>query len=97
MFRIFIPLILLVLGWVLCFMDGISLDTAIILNAIIVLLYPLYLDYQEEEWEMKVKLIKFPKKPIPSAKKIATRGLYEIISPKSKKRDYGKRIKKGKY
>lgn len=46
---------------------------------------------------MKVKLIKFPKKPIPSAKKIATRGLYEIISPKSKKRDYGKRIKKGKY
>lgn len=49
MFRIFIPLILLVLGWVLCFMDGISLDTAIILNTIIVFLYPLYLDYQEEE------------------------------------------------
>lgn len=50
-----------------------------------------------KEKTMKVKLIKFPKKPIPSAKKIATRGLYEIISPKSKKRDYGKKIKKGKY
>lgn len=49
MFRIFVPLILLLLGWILCFLDGISLDTVIILNAIIVLLYPLYLDYQEEE------------------------------------------------
>ena len=42
-------------------------------------------------------MIKIPKKPLPSAKKIATRGLYEIISPNTKKRDYSKRIKKGKY
>ncbi len=44
-----------------------------------------------------MKKVSIPKKPLPSAKKIATRGLYEIISPKSKKRDYSKRIKKGKY
>lgn len=44
-----------------------------------------------------MKLIKIPKKPLPSAKKIATRGLYEIISPNSKRRDYDKKIKKGKY
>jgi len=44
-----------------------------------------------------MKMIKIPKKPLPSAKKIATRGLYEIISPNTKKRDYSKRIKKGKY
>jgi len=41
--------------------------------------------------------IKIPKKPLPSPKKIATRGLYEILFPKTKKRDYGKRVKKGKY
>ena len=44
-----------------------------------------------------MKMIKIPKKPLPSTKKIATRGLYEIISPNTKKRDYSKRIKKGKY
>jgi len=44
-----------------------------------------------------MKMIKIPKKPLPSAKKIATRGLYEIMSPKTKKRNYGKRIKTGKY
>ena len=44
-----------------------------------------------------MKKVSIPKKPLPSTKKIATRGLYEIISPKSKKRDYSKRIKKGKY
>jgi len=49
MFRILIPLILLICGWILYFIDGISLDTIIILNAITVLLYPLYLDYQEED------------------------------------------------
>ena len=49
MFRIFVPLILLICGWILCFLGGISLDTIIILNAITVLLYPLYLDYQEED------------------------------------------------
>lgn len=43
------------------------------------------------------KRITIPKRLLPSAKKIATRGLYEIISPKSKKRDYSKRVKKGKY
>lgn len=41
--------------------------------------------------------IKIPKKPLPSPKKIVTRGLYEILFPKTKKRDYGKRVKKGKY
>lgn len=41
--------------------------------------------------------IRIPKKPLPSPKKIATRGLYEILFPKTKKRDYSKRIKKGKY
>ena len=40
---------------------------------------------------------RIPKKPIPSAKKIMTRGLYEIMSPKTKKRDYGKRVRTGKY
>ena len=44
-----------------------------------------------------MRKVSIPKKPLPSVKKIATRGLYEIISPKSKKRDYNKRIKKGKY
>lgn len=45
---------------------------------------------------MKVR-IKMPKKPLPSAKKIMTRGIYEILSPKTKQRDYGKRIRTGKY
>lgn len=40
---------------------------------------------------------RIPKKPIPSAKKIMTRELYEIMSPKTKKRDYGKRVRTGKY
>lgn len=44
------------------------------------------------EIEMSQKRVKVPKKPIPSAKKIATRGLYEIMWG-GKKRDYGKRIK----
>ena len=35
--------------------------------------------------------IKIPKL-LPSAKKIATRGLYEIISPNTKQIDYEKRI-----
>lgn len=43
-----------------------------------------------------MKKVSIPKKPLPSAKKIATRGIYEIISG-SKQRNYGKRIKIGKY
>lgn len=43
------------------------------------------------------KKFKIPKKPLPSPKKIATRGLFEILSPNSPKRDYGKRVKTGKY
>ena len=42
------------------------------------------------------KKFSIPKKPLPSAKKIATRGLYEVLWG-AKKRDYGKRVKKGKY
>lgn len=38
------------------------------------------------------KTFRIPKKPIPSAKKIATRGLYEILWG-GKKRDYGKRVR----
>ena len=44
----------------------------------------------------KKKYFKIPKKPLPSAKKIATRGLYEALFG-AEQRDYGKRIKKGKY
>lgn len=40
--------------------------------------------------------VKIPKL-LPSPKKIATRGIYEILSPKTKKRDYGKRVKEGKF
>ena len=43
-----------------------------------------------------MKILKVPKKPIPSAKKIATRGLYEMLWG-GKKRDYKKRVDKGKY
>ena len=43
-----------------------------------------------------MKKIRIPKKPLPSPKKIATRGLYEIMWG-GKKRDYGKRVKTGKY
>lgn len=38
-----------------------------------------------------------PRHLIPSPKKIATRGLFEILSPSSPKRDYSKRTKKGKF
>ena len=38
------------------------------------------------------KNFRIPKKPIPSTKKIATRGLYEILWG-GKKRDYGKRVR----
>lgn len=38
------------------------------------------------------KKFKIPKKPIPSAKKIMTRGLYEIMWG-GPKRDYGKRVR----
>ena len=38
------------------------------------------------------RTFRIPKKPIPSAKKIATRGLYEILWG-GKKRDYGKRVR----
>ena len=38
------------------------------------------------------KKIRIPKKPIPSPKKIATRGLYEILWG-AKPRDYEKRVK----
>ena len=38
--------------------------------------------------------LRIPSSPIPKPKKILTRGLYEAISPKSKKRDYGERLKK---
>lgn len=41
------------------------------------------------------KKIRIPK-PIPSVKKIGTRGVYELLWG-AKKRDYGKRIKTGKY
>lgn len=40
-----------------------------------------------------MRKVRIPKL-LPSPKKIATRGLYEILSPKTKKRDYGKRINK---
>lgn len=43
------------------------------------------------------KKFKIPKKLLPSPKKIATRGLFEILSSNSPKRDYGKRVKTGKY
>ena len=36
-------------------------------------------------------VFKMPKKPIPSAKKIATRGLYEIMWSATP-RDYGKKV-----
>ncbi len=39
---------------------------------------------------------KIPKKPLPSAKKIMKRGLFEILWG-GKKRDYSKKAKKGKY
>lgn len=45
---------------------------------------------------MAKKKFHIPKKPLPSAKKIATRGLYEIMWG-GKKRDYGKKAKTGKY
>lgn len=38
-----------------------------------------------------------PSKPIPSAKKIATRGVYELISGSKKPRNYKKRAETGKY
>lgn len=43
-----------------------------------------------------MKKVSIPKKPLPSAKKIATRGLYEVLWG-AKKRNYSKRLKKGKY
>lgn len=42
-----------------------------------------------------MKGVRIPKKLIPSAKKIAKRGLYEIMWGK-KPRNYGKRLKEGK-
>lgn len=40
------------------------------------------------------KSLKVPKSLLPSPKKIATRGLYELMSG-SPTRDYGKRLRKG--
>ena len=44
----------------------------------------------------KNQIFKMPKLLLPSAKKIAKRGLYEIMWG-SKPRNYEKRIKEGKY
>jgi len=46
---------------------------------------------EERKKIMSQKRVRVPKKPLPSAKKIATRGLYEILWG-GKKRDYGKRV-----
>ncbi len=44
----------------------------------------------------KGKVLKVPKNLLPSPKKIATRGLYEILSGTGNHRDYGKRVKRGR-
>ena len=52
----------------------------------------MFKEIKSGEIEMSQKRIRVPKKPIPSAKKIETRGLYEIMWG-GKKRNYGERIK----
>lgn len=49
-----------------------------------------------KENNMAKRKFHIPGKPLPSAKKIATRGLYEIMWG-GKKRNYGKKAKTGKY
>lgn len=40
---------------------------------------------------------RIPERLIPKPSKIMKRGIYDLIGEKTKKRDYDKRIKKGKF